>query len=415
MTFQPDVSGAMPELTASFCETFRSAEKGGSGTQISAGDYDTLELRIAPFQGAPALGKPSVSVMDIFGEPLTFSTEISQEGDAAVVLCCRRQEQEWPEEVLVSVSLDDQTQDIRMIFPNNQPVVKPQPQWETTDDWAKALTCLKKGQAVQYTGSTDAVLSETLTLEKGQALDMAEASLTIASGGCLTVSGSESCQIFTNKITVEKDGKLKIDGTLEIYPGVESGGMELAGDITMKDGRLSVYCDLTVAATGSVTCDDEYGSTFFIDGGLHNEGKLSLTGDINFSGDFENRGTLSIDSGSFGSLILSGTETPLRNTGNMTIGGDCMLTLLGAALVNSGRISGGGKLACLEQTVILEYDSGIEWTEQDDNLPTSPGNYGHFRFARDPAATADIRVFTGGLSSEDGGSCTLTGGGNDHS
>lgn len=412
MTFLPDVSGAMPELTASFCETFRSAEEGSAGAQVSAGDYDTLKLRIAPFQGAPALGKPSVSVMDIFGEPLTFPTEISQEGDAAVVLCRRFQEQEWPEEVLVSVSLDDQTQNIRIVFPANQPVVKPQPQWKITGDWAKALTYLEEGQAVRYTGSA-AVLSETLTLGQGQALDMAEASLTIASGGSLTVSSLESCQIFTNKITVEEGGKLEIGGTLEIYPGVESGGMELAGDITMKDGHLSVYCDLTVAATGSVTCNDEYGSTIFIDGGLYNGGKLSLTGDINFSGNFENRGTLSIDSGSY--LILSGTETPLRNTGNMTIGGDCTLTLLGAALVNSGHISGGGKLSCLEQTVILEYDSGIEWAEQDDSLPTSPGNYGHFRFARDPAATADIRVFAGDLSSEDGGSCTLTDGGNDHS
>lgn len=414
MTFHPDVSGAMPELTASFCETFRSAEKGSAGTQISAGDYDTLELRIAPFQGAPALGKPSVSVMDIFGEPLTFPTEISQEGDAAVVLCCRRQEQEWPDTALLSVKLGDRTQNIQLVFADNQPAA-PTPDWKSTGDWTEAVKLLKAGHDVNYTGSA-AVLSETLTLEQGQALDMAEASLTIASGGCLTVSGFESCQIFTNKITVEKDGKLKIDGTLEVYPGMESGGMELAGDITMKGGRLSVYCDLTVAATGSVACDDEYDSTIFIDGRLHNEGKLSLTGDINFSGDFENRGTLSIDSGSYGgSLILSGTETPLRNTGSMTIGGDCTLTLLGAALVNSGRISGGGKLACLEQTVILEYDSGIEWTEQDDSLPTSPGNYGHFRFARDPAATADIRVFTGGLSSEDGGSCTLTGGGNDHS
>ncbi len=430
ITAHLDAPGGKLALTASFRESF--PYPADSSTKISVGDYGALELRITPFAGAPALREPSeVTVKDMFGDAMKLPVKTSLKEDG-IVLLWEPEAPAWPDMACLSVKLDGRTQDIQLVFGDNPPAA-PALDWKSTSGWSEALTLLGRGEDVNYTGSAAAVIAGSLNLKQGQALDTGNVPLTIASGGSLTVSGSEPCRILANGVTVEHGGslfisggmleiegrpELKSGGTLETggtgktYPGEDHGGVLLAGDITIEDGHLSIYDNLTVAATGSVACHDEYGSMIFIGGSLVNEGTLSLAGDVTVSGDFENRSTLSISGGGFGgSLTLSGTQAPLRNAGTVTVGGECTLTLLGAALVNSGRISGTGSLLCGTQTVILEYDDGIERAEPDGSLPVSPGNCLHSRFVRDPADHAGIRIYTGSLSNEDGGTCRLTDGG----
>ena len=57
---------------------------------------------------------------------------------------------------------------------------------------------------------------------------------------------------------------------------------------------------------------------------------------------------------------------------------------------------------------VTDYENGIEYSpEVQPNRPT-PSNYSHYQFVADPGETVEAIYFIGEVSTQAGGSCTLT-------
>ena len=340
-----------------------------------------------------------------------------------------------------------------------------------TESWSEALAALAAGtNYVYYRGTESVTLNSALTLRPDQYLhfnnNSTEVNLTIGQGGTLTVSGDDlngggvyiqngkvivanGGVLTTNSqdedqgryyntqvqsklgLTVQNGGQLKVPargylraGTREGCFNLEQGGQLinenrfyadsygepgvrhiLAGTVT-NTGDMEFNDCLTIASTGNVTTSDR--SYFDVYGGLivDEGGELTCNGRrVSLSGRSENYGTITMNAGT---LEMWNTGYSVYNNGTIYVAEGAYMNIEGTVLVNTGALTGSGRLYTYEMNDASSYDNGIEYVYVEEDTERTPSNYDRYQFVRDPSATVDVIFFLGELSNQNGGTSTLT-------
>lgn len=332
------------------------------------------------------------------------------------------------------------------------------------ETWAGVLEALARADVynVYYNGTEDATLTGALTLRADQDLQMGNKNLTIGQGGVLTLSGTsgdaaslnaqtiavasggvlavnsqrETQNSFTHAnanaqtIVVKSGGEIRVPArgflSLYAYEGnitVESGATVIntglldfnsptviAGSMTLTGADLSYSSGLygdsefrgEVTVSGSITVT--HAGTLKAMGGLTvaEGGKIDFqSGWVDLTGDVHNNGALNVTGGE---LKLSNVGYSVYSAGTIAIASGADVYAWGTVLVNSGTISGAGTLNIAVADDTSAYDNGIEYVKAEGEQ--TPSNYSRYRFTHDPAATVEVTLFAGELSSQDGGVCT---------
>ena len=107
-------------------------------------------------------------------------------------------------------------------------------------------------------------------------------------------------------------------------------------------------------------------------------------------------------------LSMKNTGYSVCNSGTISTSGSVDIDITGTVLNNTGTISGTGIIYAGEMADVTDYENGIEYSpEVQPNRPT-PSNYSHYQFVADPGETVEAIYFIGEVSTQAGGSCTLT-------
>lgn len=412
------------DLYSSFYESFWSAD--AQEEEYDENSYSGVKAVITPFEGECFSAVPTVSAW-------TYDSQTDEEVEYAVtaalqdgnIVLTAAKPAENISELYIDLTLDGVQQNISFDFSG----VRTESTHISVETWAEAVAALNGAEYtnVTYTGAEDATLTSALTLRPEKHLSIREASLTIGSGGVLTLQGNadEAANVYLQKgnLTVADGGKLTTNsqsetqnryynasvsaeegvavadggvievpeyGYLRVYG--RSGGVTLAqggairsqcvlyfdrdpeaagenvfaGAVTISGqrGRVEVNDGLTIASTGSVVSSAGHRNFGFeVYGGLT----------VEAGGLVESSATRTVISGksynygtikvASGTLYLQNTGYSVYNMGEISVSGGAVLNAAGTVVVNTGSMTGSGTLQLGELDDITDYDNGIEYVE----------------------------------------------------
>ena len=442
-----------------------------NGVTISDLDYTGVRIEITPFAGesfdANDLPYVYASYYDTDTQdeiPYAISSELK---DGKLILTCDKPTRVGGENINITLSKGSMTQHLSFEVDN---YVNESRNVET-DSWSQALAYLADDtyNRVTYTGTADATVTGSLTLDTTQDLYISNANLVVS--GTLTLNGDERSAAYVavskgsvtvadggviatnsqseeqtryynaqinakNGITVESGGSVQVPycGYLRLYnrmggftldsgANVNTEGVlyverdpesevanTIAGTVTIpgnanQQARLEVNDGLDLASTAQITTTD--GGQFEVYGGLNTQAGSQ----INTSG----RAVISGRSRLYGAITVSANTLRLQNAGystynygTITVAANARLDASGTVLVNEGTITGGGTLRVGELDDISLYDNGIEYVEVPDGSSWTPDNYDRYQFTHEPDAAVDVIYFIGELSNINNGTCDIT-------
>ena len=440
-----------------------------NGVTISDLDYTGVRIEITPFDGesfnANDLPHVYASYYDEEAQdeiPYAMSSELK---DGKLVLTCDKPTWVSGEHINITLSKGSLTQHLSFEVDN---YVNESRNVET-DSWSQALAYLAGDtyNSVTYTGTADATVTGSLTLDTTQDLYITNADLVVS--GTLTLNGDKQSAAFVsvdkgsvtvtdggvvatnsqseeqtryynaslharNGITVESGGSIRLPycGFLRLYSRM--GGFDLkeganiltegilyvdrdpeseasniiAGTVTIpgnthRQANLEVNDGLTLTSTAQITTTN--GGQFEVYGGLNAQAgsRINTAGRSIVSGRSQLYGAITVSANTF---LLQNAGYSIYNYGTITVAADARLDASGTVLVNEGAITGGGVLQTGELDDISLYDNGIEYVEVDGTR--APDHYDRYQFTHDPAATVDVIYFIGELSNVNGGVCDIT-------
>lgn len=442
-----------------------------NGVTISDLDYTGVRIEITPFAGesfdANDLPYVYASYYDTDTQdetPYAISSELK---DGKLILTCDKPTWVGGEHINITLSKGSMTQHLSFEVDN---YVNESRNVET-DSWSQALAYLADDtyNRVTYTGTADATVTGSLTLDTTQDLYISNANLVVS--GTLTLNGDQQSAAYVavskgsvtvadggviatnsqleeqaryynaqinakNGITVESGGSVQVPycGYLRLYnrmggftldsgANVNTEGVlyverdpesevanAIAGTVTIpgnanQQARLEVNDGLDLASTAQITTTD--GGQFEVYGGLNTQAGSQ----INTSG----RAVISGRSRLYGAITVSANTLRLQNAGystynygTITVAANARLDASGTVLVNEGTITGGGTLRVGELDDISLYDNGIEYVEVPDGSSWTPDNYDRYQFTHEPDAAVDVIYFIGELSNINNGTCDIT-------
>ena len=308
------------------------------------------------------------------------------------------------------------------------------------------LTIGKGGSLILAAGKTDGAY---LSSRK---------SIIIADGGVVTTVSQDpsqrmyySASINTPNLVVESSGKIEVPehGYLSIH-GNESGISK--GVLTLKEGSIvQNACNLMFSNFGEVNMDGTFNSSQYsyiyadkisVNGSikqsssdtlywgnfeLYGEVEIGESGNVVFEGGdkyqlnleirgaFSNHGNLQLSKAV--DCIISNTGYSVYNSGTITLGENSSLNIPGVKLVNTGTITGSGKVCVDIGEDTTSYDTGIEyvrvdgdggyWDEETGNYYYSVTDYSRYKYTHDPKESVDVVIYKGSLVNEGNGSCTV--------
>lgn len=440
-----------------------------NGVTISDLDYTGVRIEITPFAGesfdANDLPYVYASYYDTDTQdeiPYAISSELK---DGKLILTCDKPTWVGGENINITLSKGSMTQHLSFEVDN---YVNESRNVET-DSWSQALAYLADDtyNRVTYTGTADATVTDSLTLDTTQDLYISNANLVVS--GTLTLNGDQQSAAYVavskgsvtvadggviatnsqseeqtryynaqinakNGITVESGGSIQVPYcgylrlnnrmggfTLNSGATIHTEGMlymdrdaesevanTIAGTVTIpgnthRQARLEVNDGLTLTSTAQITTTNA--GQFEVYGGLNTQAGSQ----INTSG----RAVISGRSRLYGAITVSANTLRLQNAGystynygTITVAADARLDASGTVLVNEGAITGGGVLQTGELDDTSLYDNGIEYVEVDGTR--APDHYDRYQFTHDPAAAVDVIYFIGELSNINNGTCDIT-------
>ncbi|MHA7965428.1 S-layer homology domain-containing protein [Paenibacillus sp. CAU 1782] len=277
----------------------------------------------------------------------------------------------------------------------------------------KGIVTVEGGQsgAYLYTGGSITIESGGMLTTNAQSENQsvyyhtsvhAEKGVNVASGGRIIVPSAGFLSVSTrdSAFIIGKEGSLDINGPLYVY-----GNMQVDGDVTLsgqdpylhsyRNGGLNVQGNLIInnvvnAANKSVI--SVHGTTTIFEKGL-----LQLTDGLSeLYGRFLNKGTIKINSGQ---LSLSNAGTVLTNEGEIELAPEALVSIRGSVLLNSGEISGSGRIQLEDTTDISSrYDNGIQYVVVEGEQTVS--NYSRYKFTSDPKTSVKAIIYSSRISGE---------------
>lgn len=442
-----------------------------NGVTISDLDYTDIRIEITPFAGTSfnANDLPAVSASYYDGttdESYTYNVDSTLQ-DGKLVLTCDKPEGTNINSLDITLTQGDVTQNLSVDIDNYVNETR----HIETDSWSQALAYLADDtyNRVTYTGTADATVTGSLTLDTTQDLYISNANLVVS--GTLTLNGDQQSAAYVavskgsvtvadggviatnsqseeqtryynaqinakNGITVESGGSVQVPycGYLRLYnrmggftldsgANVNTEGVlyverdpesevanTIAGTVTIpgnthRQARLEVNDGLTLTSTAQITTTNA--GQFEVYGGLTTRAgsQVNTSGRTIISGRSQLYGAITVSANIF-QLQNAGYST--YNYGTITVAANARLDASGTVLVNEGTITGGGTLRVGELDDISLYDNGIEYVEVPDGSSWTPDNYDRYQFTHDPAAAVDVIYFIGELSNINNGTCDIT-------
>lgn len=441
-----------------------------NGVTVSDLDYTDIRIVITPFAGTSfdTGDLPAVSGSYYDGtanESKTYAVSSALQ-NGKLILTCDKPEATNINSVDIVLTKGDVTQYLSVDIDNYVNETR----HIETDSWSQALAYLAGDEynAVTYTGTTDATVTGSLTLDTTQDLYISNANLVVS--GTLTLNGDQQSAAYVavskGSITVADGGVIATNSQSEEQTRYYNAQINAKNGITVENGgSIQVpYCGYlrlnnrmggftlnsgaTIHTEGMLYMDRDAESevantiagTVTIPGNTHRQARLEVNDGLTLTstaqitttnaGQFEVYGGLTTRAGSqvntsgrtiisgrsqlYGAITASANIFQLQNAGystynygTITVAANARLDASGTVLVNEGTIAGGGTLRVGELGDISLYDNGIEYVEVPDGSSWTPDNYDRYQFTHEPDAAVDVIYFIGELSNVDSGTCDI--------
>lgn len=202
---------------------------------------------------------------------------------------------------------------------------------------------------------------------------------------------------------------VNINGTVnaKAYPYFYSDEINVNGTISLSAdryyGRLEFYGIVNIGESGLITATNTGGNN-------RSYTNLEIYGPLTNNGRIEVKGN-----GTNAEIMNNGYA--IYNQGTIFVDSSCSLITSGTKYINTGSITGYGKVSASLGDDYTNYDDGTDYVDVEDDgywddelgeYIYKLSDYSRYKYTHDPAATVDVTLYLAEIVNMGTGTCTLT-------